>query len=447
MADKFSDGIKQELARMYDLGALQSSLVDFYKIPGRNLLTRTEPYFNWQNTRRKFHCWPYTNTIHGIPSPKLEVSNDSGEKKLGLNFASQDYLSLSSHPKVREAAKYAVDEYGLHSAGSPCLQGNTSLSVKLEKELAESLKMREVVLYSTGWAAGFGAITGLVRSNDHIIMDKFIHNCLGTGANAATKNVHRVSHLSNNSFEKKLKEIREKDSDNAILVITEGLFSMDADTPDIVLLQDICHQYDATLLVDVAHDFGSMGPDGTGFIGTQNMLGKVDLVMGSFSKTFASNGGFVATNSSAVKQYLKYYGSPHLFSNALSPVQCAVVSEALRIVQSEEGEYLRQKMIDVSKSLRCGLTSGGIEVIGNPSPIVPAMLGSEAVARLTAALCFNRGLFANPVEFPGVDVGKARFRIQVMSNHSKEDAAKAVSIITQSYAEAKQIVESSCVRP
>lgn len=445
MADKFSVVIEQKLAEMNALGVLQGSMADFFQVHGRDLLRRTEPYFNWQNARRQFHCWSYSNTIHGIPSPRIDVTNDAGKNVLGINFASQDYLSLSSHLKVREAAKNALEEYGPHSAGSPCLQGNTTLSMKLEKELSSTLKMSEIVLFPTGWAAGYGVIVGLVRPDDHIIIDKLIHNCLATGANAATKNVHRVSHLKNDAFEKKLKEIREKDSDNAILVLTEGLFSMDADIPDIATLQDICYQYEATLLVDIAHDFGSMGPNGTGTIGFQNMLGKVDLVMGSFSKTFASNGGFVATHSPAVKQYIKFCGFPHVFSNALSPIQCAIVLEALRIVQSGEGEHLRQKMLGISKELRNGLEKEGFEIYGVPSPIVPVLLGSEAVARLTAALCFNRGLFANPVEYPGVSVGKARFRIQVMANHSREDVAKAIDIITSSHAEAKRLVEAYCV--
>src|SRR5207244_2190884 len=138
-----------------------------------------------------------------------------------------------------------------------------------------------------------GAITGLIRPNDHVIVDNLAHACLQQGAHAATQNVRRHDHLDIAAVHSHLQEIRANDTKNGILVVTEGLFSMDSDTPDLQTLQALCHEYEATLLVDVAHDLGAIGPGGTGFLGIQDMLGKVDLVVGAFSKTFASNGGFL----------------------------------------------------------------------------------------------------------------------------------------------------------
>ena len=175
---------------------------------------------------------------------------------------------------------------------------------------------------------------------------------------------------------------------------------MDADMPDIAAIQHVCRQYEAILLVDIAHDFGSMGPGGTGALGMQEMLGQVDLVMGSFSKTFASNGGFVAVNSPAIKQYLKFYGGPHIFSNALSPVQCAIVSAALRIVRSSEGDILREQLLYVSKTLRDALRAQGIACLGVPSPIIPVVIGEERVAAVAAKMIAERGVLANLVEYP-----------------------------------------------
>lgn len=294
----------------YQGGVLTSTLARFARPKGANLLDRTQPYFDWQDKRRQTQLWPYSRSLDGCPEPITKIRNDSGQTAEGINFGSQDYLSLSSHLSIQQAAINALYEFGPHSAGSPCFVGNTKLSLELETALAEMLHMDHVVLFPTGWASGFGAIVGLVRPYDHIVMDELAHACLQQGASAATSNIVRYNHLDLDAVKSHLKEIRSQDTENGILVITEGLFSMDSDVPDIAKLQDICHEYGATLFVDVAHDFGALGPGGTGSLGIQEMLGKVDLVMGSFSKTFASNGGFLATNSPAVKQFVKFYGGP-----------------------------------------------------------------------------------------------------------------------------------------
>ena len=155
--------------------------------------------------------------------------------------------------------------------------------------------------------------------------------------------------------------IRAKDSENGILVVTESLFSMDSDTPDIRALEELAHEYGATLVVDVAHDLGNLGPTGRGFIEMQDMLGKVDVVMGSFSKTFASNGGFVAARGRAIKEYMRYYSSPNTFSNALSPASAAIVGKAFDIVCSPEGAELRDKLMRNIRMLRGMLGSCDLE--------------------------------------------------------------------------------------
>jgi glycine C-acetyltransferase len=281
--------------------------------------------------------------------------------------------------------------------------------------------MQHTVLYPTGWAAGYGVIRGLVRPDDHVVIDGLAHNCLHDGAIAATKNIHLHGHLNLQSVRRHLNRIRARDSENGILVVTEGLFSMDSDTPDIAAMQELCRMHGATLLVDVAHDLGNIGEDGTGHLGLQEMLGKVDLVIGSFSKTFASNGGFVACNSPAVKEYLRYFGSSGTFSNALSPVQSAIVLKAFEIVKSEEGRTLRAALMRNVLYLRDSLERLGLEVIGNPSAIVSAKVGDEALARLVSQRLPGLGAVANLVEFPAVAKGSARFRLQVMARHSRKD--------------------------
>jgi len=196
---------------------------------------------------------------------------------------------------------------------------------------------------------------------------------------------------------------------------------MDSDTPDLRALQELCREFEATLLVDVAHDLGAIGDSGRGFIGLQGMAGQIDVVMGSFSKTFASNGGFVACNSPAVKQYLKFYGCSATFSNALSPVQAATVTKAFEIVQCDKGRELRRLLLERVNQMREVLTKLGLSVIGDPSAIVPVLVGDEALARMASRRLPELEVIANLVEYPAVAKGNARFRLQMMPSHSEEN--------------------------
>jgi len=423
---------------------LSGSLRDYRMVEGADILKRVETFFKWQNDRVRDGFWPYSRMMDEGPRHSCAVVDDLGRRTAGVNLGSQDYLGLANHPEIREAAHAAVEKYGVHSAGSPAFIGNTRDSASLEKELSEFLGMERTVLFPTGFAAGFGAIKGLVRSNDHIVIDALGHACLQEGAAAATKNVFLFRHNDLASARRWLERIRSSDTSNGILLITEGLFSMNSDTPDLNAFSDLAREFNATLMVDVAHDFGALGEDGRGQLGIQGALGKADLIMGSFSKTFASNGGFVATRSRAVQQYLRYYGAAGTFSNGLSPIQAAVVLKALRIVRSEEGAQRRKAMMQNSVFLRERLVAAGLEVYGEPSAIVAVKMGTEALARLVSREIADMGLVANLVEFPAVPRGEARFRLQVMADHSKEELGRAVEIMTQAVLRANDRLQAIC---
>lgn len=401
--------------------ALSGSLRDYKGQTGGDILARADAFYQWQDLRRDNNLWPYARSTESAPQARCEALSDTGRGFSGINFASQDYLSLSSHPEIKAVASDAIARYGVHSAGSAALLGNTSNSVRLERELSSFLFDREIVLYPTGWAAGFGSIQGFVGPQDHIVIDILAHSCLQEGAKVATSNIHYHGHLNLAAIEKRLKRIRANDTENGIMVVTESLFSMHSDTPDIGALRDLCDEYNANLLVDCAHDLGSMGADGYGHIGLQNMADAADIIIGSFSKTFASNGGFIAVKSRAAAEYLKYYSASHTFSNALSPVQAATVLKALEIVRSDEGKARRNKLMQNILDLRAVMSGHGLEVLGDPSPIVPVKLGVEPVGRFAARELEALGGIANLVEYPAVPQGSARFRFQVMSDHDKED--------------------------
>ncbi|MBB5867753.1 glycine C-acetyltransferase [Allocatelliglobosispora scoriae] len=417
--------------------ALTGSMRDYAAPRGAGLQDRTAEFFAWQDLRRKHGLWSYARSTQDVPATVTTACEDSGAPIGGTNFASQDYLSLSVHPAIRQTAQEAIERFGVHSAGSSALMGNTSHAVALERRIADFLGMPEAILFPTGWAAGYGVIKGLVRPADHLVMDSRAHACLQEGARSATGNVHHFRHNDLGGCRSLLRSIRAGDSANGIMVVTESLFSMDSDAPDLAAMQEMCHEYNATLLVDAAHDLGNMGPRGRGFIGEQAMIGKIDLVMGSFSKTFASNGGFVACADRSVKEYLRFFSPPCTFSNALSPVQAATVLKAFEIVEDAEGGRLRDRLMANITALRHGLGQEGFSVYGDPSAIVCVDLGPEGLARLVSRRLPEFGLLANLVEFPAVPMGKARLRMQVMADHTSQNVHDAVAALTSAVRSAK----------
>jgi 7-keto-8-aminopelargonate synthetase-like enzyme len=442
-----ADRLSHDILTLIESGALEGSFADFVRLSGKSLELRTQRFHDWRKKRVEHGVWPFSTQLQSAPGPQATVLDAAGTERTGVNFASYDYLGLSTHAEVRAAAIDAINQYGLQIAGAPILQGNSPLSVRLQDAVAEMLELPHVLLFPTGWAAGYGVITGLIRAKDHVVLDQYAHNCCVQGAMAATHNVHRVRHLSTDAFVRQLRRIRATDTDNAILVVTEGIFSMNGDSPDLAALQTACHEYDATLLVDSAHDLGAVGPGGSGTVGLQGLLGKVDLVIGSFSKVFGANGGFAATSSAAISEYLRAGAPSRTFSNALSPHQCAAVLKAVEIVRSAEGDALREQVSSLAHVLRDTLAASGVVCLGKPGPLVPALLGREAVGRITAALCFDQGVFANLIEYPAVSVGACRLRMQVMATHTRAQAQRAAEVIGWASQFAAQLLARAAATP
>ena len=412
-----------------DEKSLVGNIREYRELSGPDVLGRVQPFLKWQDLLRANGLWQFGKMAMRAPLEQTAILYDNGVGYEGVNFASQDYLSLSSHPALKQAAIDAAQRFGVHSAGSGALLGSTTISRDLELLIGEFLETSYVSLFPTGWGAGFGVIKGLIRPNDHIILDGLAHACLQEGAAATTSNVHLHGHLKISSVETLLRRIRSKDQHNAILIVTESLFSMDSDVPDIVAMQELAHKYDAFLLVDCAHDLGALGPGGRGNIAVQGMLGKIDIVMGSFSKTFGSNGGFVATQSRAVKEYLRMHSGPHTFSNALSPIQAAVVKAAFEIADGSEGQTLRNSLMNNVLRLRKAISAHGLECMGEPSAIVPVFIGDEGVGRISCRIAADHGAITNMVEFPGVARGRARFRLQVQASHTYAQVDKVAAIL------------------
>ena len=422
---------------------LSGSAIDFIKKKTElsNILDRFNEHQKWWDKRYENGLDPYSKTIIGEIKPTCVTLDRKGKEYKGVNFANQDYLSMASNQKVKDAAKAAIDKYGVHSAGSPTLMGNTEPSRELEKELASFLEMKDCTVFATGWSAGYGAVKALVGKGDHIILDKLCHACLIEGALNSGAEVHIINHLCSEELEQKLSEIRLTNSKAGILVVTESLFSMDSDVPDLKTFQELSHRYSATLFVDMAHDLGCIAENGRGFLEKQKMVGKIDIVMGSFSKTFASNGGFVCSNNEALKTALRFSCGPHTFSNAISPVQASIVREVLKIIRSEEGKLLRKKMYDNASYLREKLSSLGGGLVGEPSAIIPLCIGECGYSRRVVKACAENGLILNLIEHPAVKKDSSRIRLQVMAEHTKEHLDFCANTISKALEDCK---EHSC---
>jgi len=397
--------------------ALTGDAVRLSHRAGPKIHTRSARLDDWVALREREGLYAYERSFDSAIGPTARIRSSTGVEASGINFCAQDYLGLTADPRLREAAVEAIHRFGTHSAGSAMAAGRTALSDRLTETLASLTGMEHIVLFPTGWMAGFGTVSALVRPGDHVLIDELAHSCLRMGAAAATSKVVRFPHLDNAAVAEHLAEIRRRSARTGILVVTEGTYSMDSDSPDLAELQRLCTAHDATLLVDVAHDFGATGKHGGGRIEEQGLVGTVDLVVGSFSKTFATTGGFLATNSLTVKRTMTVASEPWMFGAGLGPVPCAVADAAGRIIGSYEGAGLRARLLTNAVHLRDLLAAHGIELLGEPSAVVPVLLRSDALARIVTAWAARDGVLVNMAEAPAVPHNTARLRLQLMATH------------------------------
>jgi glycine C-acetyltransferase len=418
--------------------ALTGSARDYRRPRGAQLAARIEGFFKWQNLRRQHGLWPYSRSMDQAPLAVTAARDDAGGHFRGVNFATADYLGLASHPKVKAAACEAVERFGVHSGSSAAHFGGSAASVQLERRIADFLQMPEALLFPSGWAAVYGAIKGVVRTEDHVLLDAQAQPAAMEAAAAATKNHYLFRHNTAESCRAWLQKIRARDTVNGILVVTESQFTTDAESGDLATLQSLCHEYEATLLVDVSNDLGARGDHGQGVLGEQSLLGAVDLVAGSFARTFASNGGFVACRNRELKEYLRFFASSCAASSALSPVQVAVVGEALSIVESAEGTARRKRLLHNAQGLRHRLTEASLELSGEPSGLVCVKAGAESLARLVARRLPEAGLLANLAEFPAAPKDQARFWLHVSADHTDDNILDAANALASAFADAHE---------
>jgi 8-amino-7-oxononanoate synthase len=336
-----------------------------------------------------------------------------------IMLGTNSYLGLGAHPRLRQAAREAIDRYGTGCSGSPLLNGTTDLHLALARELAAFLGKEDVLLLSTGYQTNLGVLFGLLNFNDAVILDERSHASLVDGAQLCGAKLLRYRHRDMDSLEQKLRQA----GDRPTLVVSDGLFSMEgclAPLPEIVALT---RRHGARLLVDDAHGIGALGPGGRGSCEHFGLLDQVELITGTFSKCFAAVGGFVA-GPARVLDHLRHESRPHVFSASLPPAVVATVREALAIVREEPER--RAALLHNARYLARGLSRLGYPIDFQGTPILALPTGDELLTLGLYHTLLERGVYTNPVLSPAVPKGSEQLRLSVMASHTHEDIERAL---------------------
>lgn len=349
-----------------------------------------------------------------------------GDRKI-LMFGSNDYLDLINHPEVLEAATNALQQYGTGCSGSRLLNGTLDLHVELEHELAAFVGKERALIFGTGFQANYAALSTLTEKGDVMICDHSLHASLVEGAQRSEARTERFRHNNLKHLERCLQNCT---AGEKILVVSEGVFSMEGDIADLQGTLRLAKQYGARVYVDEAHGIGVLGPTGAGAAEHLGVLDEVDVVMGTFSKSLASVGGFVAGEKDVI-DFLKHTASPFVFSASLPAASAAAVGAALRIIKREPER--RHNLLRIAQLLRDELFSRGFSVLRGETAIVPVVIESEIdLCRLCKAL-LEAGIYINPVLRPAAP--QNLLRISVTAAHTEAHVERLVSTLVTLSAE------------
>jgi 8-amino-7-oxononanoate synthase len=359
------------------------------------------------NEVRALGLYPYFRTISSAQDSEVIIK---GKKVLMLG--SNSYLGLTNHPKIKEAARAAVEKYGTGCAGSRFLNGTLEIHLELEQALARLVKKEAVLLYSTGFQVNLGVISALVGRGEYVLADKSDHASIVEGCLLSQGQFVRFAHKDMAALESRLQRI---DPQAGKLIVVDGVFSMEG---DIIPLPELCalaKQYSAAVMVDDAHAIGVIGHNGAGTASHFGLTDEVHLSMGTFSKSLASLGGFIASDAATI-DYLKHHSRPLIFSASMSPANAAAVLAALQIMLSEP-ERIAQLWRNTERMKR-GLLSLGFNLGTSESPILPVYCRGLLTAFKLCKRLEEEGVFVNPVVPPAVAPGQELIRISLMATHT-----------------------------
>lgn len=366
---------------------------------------------------RQMGIYPFFQALDNNDGPEARIYG-----RRVLMFGSNNYLGLTRHPEVVEAARRAVAEYGTSMTGSRLLNGSTHLHEELESRIARFLNKEAALVFTTGYQANVGTISSLVNKRSVAVIDKADHASIYDGAQLADGELIRFKHNDAQHLDAVLGRIQDK----ACLVIIDGVYSMGGDIADLPRIVEVCKKHGARLFVDDAHGIGVLGRGGRGTANHFGLEKEVDLIMGTFSKSLASIGGFVA-GPAKVLEWVKHFGRAMMFSASLPPACTAAALTALTIIEREP--EMVERLRRLGDQWREGLRSLGFDVGQSQTPIVPVTLGDEFTTVMFWKGLLEEGLYTNPVIYPAVPMREGMLRTSCMATHTPQQVEQALEIV------------------
>lgn len=379
---------------------------------------------------KKEGLYPYFHRLETKQAPEVMM-----EGKNIIMIGSNNYLGLTSHPEVIAAARDAVEKYGSGCSGSRFLNGTLDAHVLLEKELAEFLGTEDTVTFSTGFQSNLGIISAIAGRTDYILCDKENHASIYDGCRLSFAKMLRYNHSDMEDMERLIKTVPET---AGILIVTDGVFSMSGDICKLPEIVKIAKKYGARVMVDDAHGLGVLGAHGRGTAEHFGLEKDVDIVMGTFSKSLASLGGYMAA-SAEVCEYVRHNSRPFIFSASITPASVAAARTALAILKREPERVARLK--EIANYMRKKLVKEGVAIIdtGSGTPIIPIYTYENLRTFVACQKLFEKGVYVNPTVSPAVPVGQSLIRTSYMATHTEEQMDIAAKRIKEVLEEVKDI--------
>ena len=364
--------------------------------------------------------YPYFRAIES--DQDTEVIMDG--KKV-LMFGSNSYLGLTNHPYIKEAAQKAIAKYGTGCAGSRFLNGTLDIHIQLEEKLAEMVGKDQALCYSTGFQVNLGVVSALTGRKDYILLDELDHASLIEGSRLSFSKVMKFAHNDMHSLENKLKKCV---PDSVKLIVVDGIFSMEGDIVKLPEVVELARKYDASIMVDDAHSLGVLGRNGSGTASHFGLTNEVDLIMGTFSKSFASLGGFIAADKEVIN-YIKHNSRSLIFSASMTPASVATVMAAIEVMENEPERIAN--LWEITNYALNGFKAQGFNTGKSESPIIPLFIGDDIKALKLTQILLADGIFINPVVSPAVPKEDSLIRYSLMATHTKEQVDISIEKITK----------------
>jgi 8-amino-7-oxononanoate synthase len=356
-----------------------------------------------------------------LSSPQEPVVKLDGREVIMLG--SNNYLGLANHPEVKRAASRALDRFGTGSAGSRLLNGTLDVHVALEEQLARFMRREAALVFSTGLQVNLGVLSCLLGRQDLVFLDSLDHASIIDGARLGFAKVQKYAH---NDMQDLADKLARAPADKNKLIVVDGVFSMEGDLADLPTLTQLAAEYGAALMVDDAHGLGVFGEHGRGTPEYFGLEESVDLAMGTFSKSLATVGGFIAGDESVV-DYIKHNARSAIFSAALPPASAAAATEALKIVEREPER--RKRLWENTRYMRSELRSLGFDTGSSESPVIPIVIGSDLTTFTAVKRLQEEGIFANAAVSPAVPPGGAMIRTSYMATHERKHLDRALDVL------------------